>query len=173
MKVLKRNSRQKKPQKTPKGLKLWLRLNICLSQFVPPKSQALAVWWFFCRQLRGTGVFRRRLWINTWCLSQRGWMVPPTRLEGAPTAKLWFSAASLTEVIILLANAAFPGWNGDQSRGNTGQDSWSPLGWGLQTAPKPHKLSCSGCRDQEQPVGHSFVLRGHLERCCCCDLGVF
>lgn len=56
-------------------------------------------------------------------------------------------------------------------------ESWNPLGWGLQlgmaqTPPKPHKDSCSGCRDQGQPVGHFFVLSAHLERWCC-ELGVF
>lgn len=30
-----------------------------------------------CRQLRETGVIRRQLWINTWCLSQMGWMLLP------------------------------------------------------------------------------------------------
>lgn len=50
----------------------------------------------------------------------------------------------------------------------------NPLDWGVQlgmvqTRPNPHQHWC--CWDQEQPVGHLFVLRGHLERRCC-ELGV-
>lgn len=46
-------------------------------------------------------------------------------------------------------------------------ESWNHLGM-VQTGSNPHKHSSCGCRDQEQPVGHLFVL---LERWCC-ELGV-
>lgn len=177
MKVLKRNSRQKKKKKQQtQGLETLVEVeHLPLSVWATQKSGPGSVM-VICRQLRETDVFRRHLWINPWCLSRMGWMVPCTRLEGAPTEKLWFSTASITTVTTLLANAATHGWKGEQSRSKAGagRGLMDPFGFQLgmlQTSPSPHKHSCSGCRDQEQPVDHLFGLSGHLERCCC-ELGV-
>lgn len=62
-------------------------------------------------------------------------------------------------------------WGSKQEQGRAPMHPFGLQLGMLQTSPSPPKHSCSGCRDQEQPVDHLFGLSGHLERCCC-ELGV-
>lgn len=67
------------PGKKLKSLKLWLRLNICLSPFGPPKVRPWQCDGYLWAAERDRCVQKAALWIHTWCLSQMGWMAPPTR----------------------------------------------------------------------------------------------